>query len=112
MILNKIDPVEIYQLRIVLKDVSPIIWRRILVKDSTSIADLHRILQVILEWDDDHLNKFIIYGKDYGVYHDGGIGFSDDPRTIHLKDFQFGPTVTSVRKCATDIFCRSKSGSF
>lgn len=91
MILNKIDPVEIYQLRIVLKDVSPIIWRRILVKDSTSIADLHRILQVILEWDDDHLNKFIIYGKDYGVYHDGGIGFSDDPRTIHLKDFQFRP---------------------
>ena len=44
MTLNNTDPVEIYQLRIVLKDVSPIVWRRILVTDSTSISDLHNIL--------------------------------------------------------------------
>lgn len=84
-------PVEIYQLRIVLKDVSPLIWRRILVMDSTNITDLHDILQIILEWSDDHLNQFTIHGKAYGVYHDGGINFSDNPRTVHLKDFQFRP---------------------
>lgn len=89
MALNNESSVEIYQFRIVLKEVSPIIWRRILVTDSTSISDLHDILQIILEWSDDHLNKFVIYGKDYGVYHGGGISFSDDPRTIYLKDFQF-----------------------
>ncbi len=53
MTLNNISPVEIYQLRIVLKDVSPLIWRRILVTNSTNIADLHDILQIILEWSDD-----------------------------------------------------------
>ena len=41
---NNTGSLEIYQLRIVLKDVSPLIWRRILVKDTTSIADLHYIL--------------------------------------------------------------------
>jgi hypothetical protein len=86
-----INPLEIYQLRVVLKGVSPIIWRRILVTEATSIADLHYIFQIILEWSDDHLNRFIIHGKDYGVYHDGGLSFSDDPKTIHLKDFQFRP---------------------
>lgn len=34
---------KVYQLRMVLKDVGPIIWRRILVTDATSIADLHVI---------------------------------------------------------------------
>jgi len=88
---SPINPLEIYQLRVVLKGVSPIIWRRILVTDTTSIANLHDILQIILEWSDDHLNRFIIHGKEYGVYHDGGISFSDDPKTIYLKDFQFRP---------------------
>ena len=91
MTLNKISPVEIYQLRIVLKDVSPLIWRRILVTNSTSITDLHNIFQIILEWSDDHLNQFTIHGKIYGVYHDGGVSFSDDPSSVYLKDFQFRP---------------------
>ena len=82
---------KVYQLRIVLRDVSPLIWRRILVMDITSIADLHTILQIILEWSDDHLNQFIIHGKSYGVYHIGGLSFLDDPKTVRLKDFQFRP---------------------
>ncbi len=80
---------QVYQLRIVLKDVSPMIWRRILVTDTTSIAKLHTILQIILEWSDDHLNQFIIRGKSYGVYHSGGLSFAEDPQTVYLKDFQF-----------------------
>ena len=85
---------DIYQLLIVLRDVSPIIWRRILVTDDTSIADLHAILQIILEWSDDHLNQFIIRGKSYGVYHNGGLSFADDPKRVYLKDFQFRPNET------------------
>lgn len=82
-------PLEIYQFRIVLKEVSPLIWRRILVKETTSIADLHCILQIILEWSDTYLNKFKIHGKEYGVYHGGGISFSDNAKEVYLKDFQF-----------------------
>ena len=86
---NNVDQSKIYQLRIILKNVSPLIWRKILVADSTSIADLHDILQIILQWGDYHLNQFIIHGKSYGVYHDGGMSFSDNPRCVTLKDFRF-----------------------
>lgn len=40
-------------------------------------------------WDDEHLNQFIIRGKSYGVYHNGGISFSDNARQVHLSNFQF-----------------------
>lgn len=94
MVYHTTASLQVYQLRIVLQDVSPMIWRRILVTDTTSIADLHVILQIILEWSDDHLNQFIIHGKSYGVYHIGGLSFADDPKTVRLKDFQFRPNET------------------
>jgi hypothetical protein len=40
-------------------------------------------------WDDYYLNQFRIFGKDYGVYHDGGISFNDNARTIYMNDFEF-----------------------
>ena len=36
----------VYQLRVVLRCVSPLIWRRLLVRSDSTIADLHRTLQV------------------------------------------------------------------
>lgn len=46
------------------------------------------ILQIAMGWSDDHLNCFTIHGKEYGVYHSGGIEFSDDPETVRLADLQ------------------------
>ena len=79
----------IYQLKIVLTGLSPMIWRRLLVRGSTSIAQLHYIIQIAMGWEDEHLNRFHIYGKDYGVYHDGGMSFSDNPHQVPLAAFQF-----------------------
>jgi len=45
---------------------------------------LHNCIQIINGWDDDHLNQFRIFGKDYGVYHSGGISFNDDPHEIYI----------------------------
>jgi hypothetical protein len=81
------DP--IYQLKIVLTRISPMIWRRLRVRGSTTIAELHSIVQIAMGWEDEHLNRFHIYAKAYGVYHDGGMTFDDDPRTVRLSDFQF-----------------------
>jgi hypothetical protein len=80
---------EVYQLRIALREISPAIWRRVLVRSDRTIEDLHYTLQLVMGWGDLHLNRFIIHGKDYGVYHDGGISFGDDPRTVRLADFRF-----------------------
>ncbi len=76
----------VYQLRVVLRGVSPLLWRRLLVRNDTTIADLHATLQTALGWSDEHLNRFVIHGREYGVSHDRGIGFCDDPRRVHLAD--------------------------
>lgn len=80
---------HIYQLKIVLIGISPMIWRRLLVRSSTTIAELHQIIQIAMGWEDEHLNRFHIYGKDYGVYHDGGMSFADNPNHVQLTTFQF-----------------------
>jgi len=79
------EPV-VYQLRVVLRGVSPLIWRRLLVRSDSTIADLHATFQLALGWSDEHLNRFVIHGREYGVWHDGGIGFRDDPRHVRLAN--------------------------
>jgi len=40
----------------------------------------------VLGWSDEHLNRFVIHGREYGVWHDGGIGFRNDPRHVRLAN--------------------------
>ena len=80
---------SIYQLKVVLLGISPMIWRRLLVSSTSTIADLHYILQITMGWSDDHLHRFRIHGKEYGIARMGGLSLSDDPGTVRLKDFQF-----------------------
>lgn len=76
------DQLHIYQLRIVLRGISPLIWRRVLVRDDTTLAQLHDIIQILFAWRHEHLFDFHIYGKDYGT---GGA----DARGAILRQFQF-----------------------
>ena len=77
----------VYQLRVVLRGVSPLIWRRLLVRSDSTVADVHATVRVVLGWSDEHLNQFVIHGRQYGVSHLGGIGFRDNPREVRLADF-------------------------
>ena len=52
---------SIYQLRAVLLGISPIIWRRLLVRGDSTIADLHVTLQTAFGWSGDHLHRFLIF---------------------------------------------------
>ena len=81
--------VEIFRLHVWIRQISPMIWRRLLVRSDSSIADLHYTLQIAFGWSDEHLNQFRIHGQAYGVYHDGGINFSKNPRLVKLSDFKF-----------------------
>jgi hypothetical protein len=69
----------VYQFKVVLRGVSPMIWRRLLLRSEHTIADLHYAIQIAMGWSDAHLNRFHIHGKDYGVAHEGGLTFSDNP---------------------------------
>jgi hypothetical protein len=82
-------PSLVYQLRIRLDRLSPMVWRRLLVRDTTTIAELHAIIQLAFGWHNDYLHQFLIYGKAYGITYSGGTGFADDPHTVRLADFRF-----------------------
>jgi hypothetical protein len=56
---------QIYQLRAVLRGISPLIWRRLLVRSDSTVARLHEVLQIAFGWDDEHLNHFEIRGREY-----------------------------------------------
>ena len=58
-------------------------------RSDTSIYDLHHYIQILMGWEDYHLNQFKIRQGLYGVYHIGGINFRNDPRKVYLKDFNF-----------------------
>src|SRR5258708_36642224 len=86
------QPVPLLQLKILLRDVHPAVWRRVKMADSLSIADLHQVIQLLMGWDDDHLHRFRIHGLDYGVAHLGAPDFGEDAAAVRLSWFGFRPT--------------------
>ncbi len=83
------DSPAVYQIRIRLDRISPLIWRRLLVTDATTIAELHAIIQIAFGWSDSHLHQFVIHGKPYGIAYLGGVSFAGDPDQVRLADFHF-----------------------
>ena len=55
------DPTQlsIYQLRAVLNGVSPLVWRRFLLAGETSLADLHKVLQLAFGWSNFYLYEVL-----------------------------------------------------
>ena len=80
---------NIYAIKVALRGISPMIWRRLQLSGNTSLADLHHIIQLAMGWENDYLHSFHISGKDYGIAYEGGLSFSDNPLTVILDDFGF-----------------------
>ena len=67
------------------------IWRRLLISSATSIAQLHEYIQAAFDWSGEHLHRFRIHGKDYGIAYLGGISFDDNPHDVPLSRFRLHP---------------------
>ena len=80
------SPATVYQLRVVVRGISPLVWRRLDVPATTTIAGLHTVLQTVFGWSGEHLHRFLIHGTEYGISYVGGPGFRDDARTIRLGE--------------------------
>jgi len=92
---KKILP-DVYQLKIVLLGTDPVVWRRVQVPGSFSLAKLHDVLQLAMGWTNSHMHQFII-GKDfYGQPSEdedwGGVKVFDERKT-KLSDLK-----TRIRK--------------
>lgn len=81
-----VEPPIIYQLRVVLRGISPLIWRRLLVPADTSVAGLHDILQAAFSWSGEHLHRFIVHGVEHGISYEGGLWFRRDARRTRIAD--------------------------
>jgi hypothetical protein len=83
-----VSSIAIYQLRVLLWGVSPLVWRGLLVISETSLAELHEILQTAFDWSGEHLHRFLIHGAASGVPCLGGIFFREDARRVPLSRFR------------------------
>jgi hypothetical protein len=51
---------NVFQLKITLQEIDPVIWRRILIPESYTFYDLHVAIQNAMGWTDSHLHMFEI----------------------------------------------------
>ncbi len=80
---------QIYQFHVLLRGINPSVWRRILMRSESNIADLHNTIQIVFHWSDFHLHRFLIRSQEYGISRAGCAGFSTDPKQVSLADFKF-----------------------
>jgi hypothetical protein len=74
----------VYQLKITLSDVEPLIWRRVQVEDC-SLAELHYIIQVCMGWNNSHLYAFEVDGVEYSAAEMGEDGDCCDSYSCKLS---------------------------
>lgn len=60
------DANTLFRFKITVQNISPPIWRRIVIPDCT-LAKLHDTIQVAFGWENSHLHAFTIDGKQYGA---------------------------------------------
>jgi hypothetical protein len=73
-------PPNVYQFHVVVQGISPLIWRRLLIRSDMSLATLHATLQIVFAWSDVHWHDWRIHRKAYGCACVGGPHFDGDPR--------------------------------
>jgi Plasmid pRiA4b ORF-3-like protein len=77
-------PPCVYQFRVVVQGISPLIWRRLFVLSDMSLATLHAALQVVFAWSDTYLHAFHIHGKAYSTPRLDGPHIDGDARHVPL----------------------------
>jgi hypothetical protein len=54
---------QVCQLKVVLRGSEPPIWRRVLVPADIRLSSLHRVMQVLMDWTDDHQHQFTVLSE-------------------------------------------------
>jgi hypothetical protein len=79
-------PENIFQFRVSLDHLEPRIWRRIQVPDSFTLKQLHRVIQLVMGWQDSHLHEFSLSGKRCGEPNSEDEENVIDERTVRLRN--------------------------
>ncbi len=68
----------VLQLKLRLLETEPVVWRRILVDDTSTLHQLHRMIQILMGWWDYHLYRFDVAGRRFDHPQDEPIFLDDD----------------------------------
>jgi hypothetical protein len=77
---QKRTPMDVV-LRLTLEDIEPPIWREIALLDSTTLPELHRVIQMAFQWYDYHLHQFTIGDQRYAIPDEENDGFGVPARS-------------------------------
>lgn len=56
---------SVYELRVQLREIEPLVWRELRVSGDSTLAELHAVLQVAMGWENYHLYMFKAGGEEY-----------------------------------------------
>jgi hypothetical protein len=79
-------PVQIYQLKVTLREVRPPVWRRFHVRSDMMLEQLHWALQLIVGWTDSHLHQFRAARAASGRARSAQVVESEDERRVILAE--------------------------
>lgn len=110
------NPSKVYQLRIDLDGCKPPVWRRVTVGNHLSFAELHRIIQVLFNWQDQHTYQFTVdrqafVGPDI-AYGESTLRANDQKRASEeyiftyfdeIKQLKYRYDLEHPRKCTIKI---------
>jgi hypothetical protein len=84
------DASHVWQVTITIADIEPLIWRRLLLPESLSFAELHEVIQVAFGWTDSHLHQFNVGGLVVGAPEFDEDGLNEhqtfDAAKVFLRD--------------------------
>lgn len=80
---------KILQLKILLIESNPLVWRTFKLSDDYRMDRFHQVLQIVMGWNNSHLHEFRIKGREIGMIDDH---FSldspnlEDETKVYLRD--------------------------
>ena len=84
------DTSTIFQIKVMLQEIEPAIWRRFQVQAYKNLHELHLTIQAVMGWTDSHLYAFTRGDLNYGVPENLEYMEAMDARTVRLDEVVHG----------------------
>ena len=94
---KKQKPDRVLHMHLAIQDLQPPIWRRMVVRESMSLARLHDAIQIAFGWFDYQVHRFVVNDLFYGnpVRRENVTTIEDD-RDFTLADLELSPKETML----------------
>jgi hypothetical protein len=92
------DATTVLQVKVWLVGISPMVWRRVLVRATFTLRELHGVIQVAMSWEGIHLYVFRLRAARYGSWE-----LSASSPDVTLANLRFRKGARIIYECARNI---------